>query len=390
MNGPTFFLVGLFGLMAAGNAPGAQPEEFVLRTHPEGRASGGSIGNPRRGAPLPWPAEPFGQAVNLTSIEGPGVNDFHVDLSGAVWNPVTQRLWVCRNGPNAAQSKLWAIVESGGTFSIDTQAGLRGEWTGFGDFEGLTLADSSDTRIFVIIEGEERIKEYDVSTYGTHILLNDWNTSGCLPGEGGEGIAFVPDSALAAAGFVDKSGQPYLSQGGLGGLMFVGHQALGRIYVFDLVRGAGPGGFTVVGEYVTEFAEIAELSFDASTGLLYVLHDAGFDVVEAIDLTSVPAVGVASCSGVGSLRRFQTAASYSFPTTGNFEGLTIVSRGECENGGRRLLLTIDDGGPGSLYMFQHFAPGCEVDVPAASAWGVLILALLLATAASALVARRTA
>lgn len=344
----------------------------------------------QRGGPLPWPAEPFAQAINLTAIEGPGVNDFHVDLSGAVWNPVTQRLWVCRNGPNASQSKLWAIVENNSTFSIDTQGPLRGEWTGFGDFEGIALPDLTDTRMLAIIEGEERIKEFDVSTYGVQTLLNDWNTSGCLPGEGGEGIAFVPDSHLAAAGFVDDAGQPYTSQGGMGGLVFVGHQALGRIYVFDLVRGGGPNAFTVVGEYVTGFAEIAELSFDSSTGLLYVLHDASFDVIEALDLSSVPSPGIASCGAAGSLRRFNTVASYSFPTTGNFEGMTIVSRAVCENGGRRLFLTIDDGGPGSLFMFEHFTPGCEVEVPAASVWGLVVLGLLVTTAATILAGRRIA
>ncbi len=339
------------------------------------------------GIGLPWPAEPFAQATNLTPIEGPGANDLYQDLSGAVWNSVTRRLWICRNGPGA-QSKLWAAVENGsGGFQIDTKAGLRGEWTGFGDFEGVTIADSSDTHIFAIIEGEEHIKEYDVSTYGTQVLVNDWNTSGCLPGEGGEGIAFVPDSYLTAAGFRDHTGSLYVSHGGMGGLMFVGHQALGRIYVFDLVRGGGPGGFSVVGEYATQFGEIAELTFDYSTGLLYVLHDAGFDTIESLELTSVPVGGATSCLAAGSLRQFNTVATYSFPGPGNYEGLAITSIGECHGGGRRMFLTIDDGGANSLYVFNHFTPGCESNVPAASTWGVVILALLVTTAATLVVAR---
>lgn len=342
------------------------------------------------GGLLPWPAEPFAQAINLTSIEGPGTNDFFVDLSGAVWNPVTRRLWVCRNGPNAATSKLWAIVrDANGNYQIDSKEGFRGEWTGFGDFEGLTLADSGDTSIFVIIEGEERIKEYDVSTYGTHVLLNDWNTSTCLPGEGGEAITFVPDSYLAAAGFVNKTGSPYVSQGGLGGLFFVGHQELGRIYVFDVVRGNGPNAFTMVGEYATQFGEIAGLEFDLSTGLLYVLHDAGFDAIEVLDLTSLSISGIASCPQAGSLRQFHSVASYSFPGPGNYEGLAITSIGECRDGGRRMFLTIDDGGANSLYLFEHFAPGCEESVPAASTWGLVILVLSMAASATLIVRRRS-
>ena len=75
-----------------------------------------------------WPAEPLGSATDLTDIEGPGVNDFHYDLSGAVWNPVTRTLWVCRNGPGGSNSKLWAVVEDGGGgFEIDYRGGDRGE-----------------------------------------------------------------------------------------------------------------------------------------------------------------------------------------------------------------------------------------------------------------------
>lgn len=327
---------------------------------------------------VPWPAEPVSEAINLTAIEGPGPNDFHVDLSGAVWNPVTRQLWVCRNGPSGTQSKLWAVVENGaGGYQIDYQGNLRGEWTGFGDLEGVTLADFAGTTIFGIIEGEERIKEFDVSTYGMHVLQNEWDTSGCLPGEGGEGIAFIPDSHLAAAGFVDKNGAPYVSQGGMNGLVFVGHQEFGRIYVFDLQRGAGSNAFTTVGEYATGYSEIAELFFDRSTGRLYVLHDAGFDTIEVLDLTSVPVAGSTSCPQVNALRQFNSVVTYELPTPNNYEGLAIVSKEDCIDGGRKLFLTIDDGGADSLLMFQEFTPGCERQVPAVSTAGMVFLAGLL-------------
>jgi len=342
---------------------------------------------------LPWPAEPFSQAVNLTPIEGPGQNDFWQDLSSAYWNPVTRRLWTCRNGPTNSTSKLWAIVEDGaGGYKIDDQGGLRGEWTDFGDFEGVTLADFSDHTVFGIIENDEHIKEYDVSTYGTRVLINDWNTGGCLPGEGGEGITFVPDNDLAARGFLDQNNNPYVSHGGMGGLMFVGHQAFGRIYVFDLQRGAGPDAFTVVGEFVTSYAEISELFYDRSTAKLYVLHDADFDKIEIMNLSSIPFAGSPSCSQVSHLRRFDTAAIYSFPQPGNYEGFTIQPASECVNGGRKMFLTIDDGGAGSLYLFQHFTPGCEwqlLGLPAVSAWGVWILVQLLLIAATLFVGHRS-
>jgi hypothetical protein len=168
----------------------------------------------------------------------------------------------------------------------------------------------------------------------------------------------------------------------MNGLMFVGHQEIGRIYVFDLQRGAGTGAFTVVGEYATQFSEIAELSFDRSTGLLYVLHDASFDTIEVLDLSSHPIAGQPSCTQVSALRKMNTVAEYALPVASNNGGFAIVSRTDCEGGVRKAFLAIDDGGSGSFFMFDQFTPGCESAVPAASTWGVIVLAHLLAVSGS--------
>ena len=155
----------------------------------------------------PWPAEAASGAVNLTSIEGPEPNDFHVDLSGAFWNSKAKRLWVCRNGGTTG-SKFWALVPgAGGSLQIEYRAGLRGEWTGFGDLEDITQVDLDADVLYLIAEGEEHVKSYDVSIFGTAVLLRDWNVRPHLPlngGLGAEGITFVPDRFLAAAGFVAR------------------------------------------------------------------------------------------------------------------------------------------------------------------------------------------
>lgn len=155
----------------------------------------------------PWPAEPWASAQNLTAVEGAGTNDFYEDLSGASWNPLTRRLWLCRNGPSDSTSKLWVLREDGaGSFVVDVRAGQRGEWTGFGDFESVTQADYLEDTIYALVEGVEQIREYDVSTYGTAILRRTWNTDPFLPQSGGfgaESLTFVPDPFLAAQGFVD-------------------------------------------------------------------------------------------------------------------------------------------------------------------------------------------
>jgi hypothetical protein len=302
----------------------------------------------------PWPAEPLTDAVNLTGIEGPGSNDFYFDLSGAVWNPSTRTLWICRNGPGSSTSKLWAIVEDGsGGFEVDDDNGLRGEWTGFGDLEAVTQADWDEDVVYLLIEGQERIREYDVSTYGTAVLLNDWDTSPFLPqsgGSGAEGITFVPDAHLAAAGFVDATGSSYTSTGGMGGLMFVGHQNGGGIYVFDLDRNSGS--FNFVGEYLTDYSETAALEFDRSVGLLYVWHDSSFDVLSVMDLTSTSVAGM-------SYRQFNVVESFQGPSHANNEGLAIVSSADCSMGGRDLFMTTDDGGSASLFWYREFSPGCD-------------------------------
>lgn len=301
-------------------------------------------------AQQPWPAESYSNAVNLTGVEGPGANDFHVNLSGVFWNPVTRKLWACRNG-GPEGSKFWVLKEDGaGGFEVDTKNGNRGEWTNFGDLEDLTQANLNEETIYLIVEGEERIKEFDVSTYGTAVLRNNWNTSPHLPlsgGSGAEGIVFVPDSYLAAAGFVDPSGNPRVSQNGMGGLMFVAHQNGGRVYVFDLNRSDST--FTYVGSYKTNFSESCALALDRSDGLLYIFHGANHNRTEVTTMASVPS---------GGERQFVTVTTYLPPTgspsNSNMEGIAVVSNDDCSNNRRRFFLAIDDGGADSLFMFEQF------------------------------------
>lgn len=313
-------------------------------------------------APLAWPAERWFAAQNLTAVEGPGTNDFHDDLSGASWNPLTRMLSVCRNGPSATTSKLWVLREDGaGSFVVDTRAGQRGEWTNFGDLEAITQVDFAADRVLALAEDAEVIREYDVSVYGTAILLRTWNTASFLPSSGGfgaEGLAFVPDSALAAQGFVDASGAPRVSTRGMGGLAFVGHQNGGRIYVFDLAPATTA--FDFVGAFLTGAAETAELCFDRPSGQLYALHGEGVNTIEVLTLASTV---------VGAEREFVPALTYA-PPAGmaagtNLEGLALVTWNDCAAGDRSLFLTIDDGGATSLVRFREFP--CAESAPASQA-----------------------
>lgn len=302
----------------------------------------------------PWPAETVGAATNLTPVEGPEPNDFYQDLSGVTWNPITRRLWLVRNGPGGASSTLWAVREDGPSFVVDERNGQRGEWTGFGDLEDVAFADYREDTVYLIIEGEERIKEYDVSTYGVAILRNDWDVSPYLPlsgGSGAEGLTFVPDPYLAAAGFVDRGGQPATSHHGMGGFMFVGHQNGGGVFVFDLDRGTGV--FDFVGEYRTSYTETAALSFDRSTGFLYAWHDADFDTLEKCRLSSTAVSGQ-------TYRQLDTVRVYDGPDHRNNEGVSVLPIEECTDGRRSFFMTIDDGGESSFLRYKDFSDGCEL------------------------------
>jgi hypothetical protein len=299
----------------------------------------------------PWPAEPAAQATNLTSIEGPAPNDFYEDLSGAFWNPKAKRLWVCRNG-GATGSKFWALTpNAAGSFEVEYKGGVRGEWTGFGDLEDITQVDLSADVLYVIVEAEEHIKSYDVSVFGTAVLLRDWNVRPHLPlngGFGAEGLAFVPDRFLTAVGFTNSAGAT-TSTRGMGGLMLVGHQNGGAVYAFDLDPVSNA--FTFVGEYRTGYAETAALHFDRGNGLLYIYHDEDLDTWEVSDLSSTPISG-------SSARRLRTVRVFDGPHHRNNEGLALMTIDECANGVRNAFLTTDDGGAESLTWFKQYADGC--------------------------------
>jgi len=313
-----------------------------------------------------WPAESFNDAIELTDIEGSGINDFYYDLSGAVWNSETDTLWVCRNGPEDENSKIWAIVRNisnSSHYFIDYIDEDRGEWSNFSDLEGITQANFEEVaNVYAIIEGDEVIREYDLSTYGTAILNNEWDVSSYLPlseNNGAEAITFVPDEFLSEQGFVDENGDLYTSQNGMNGLMFVGHQNGGRIYVFDLDRSNST--FDFIGEYYTDYSEIADLEFDRSTGALFILHGASYNSVEVSSLSS---------EVYNDGRKFGTIVHLDSPTdstsSDNIEGLAIEPIDNCVDDKRNLYLTVDDGDSKSLLLFQEFP--CyfemnETDIP---------------------------
>jgi hypothetical protein len=259
----------------------------------------------------PWPGEDWQQSTVLTQLDPA----FRGNLSGAHWNPDTRTLWVVCNGP----ARLWALEEDGqGSFQVAQRGGARAEFNVSGDTEGITQADLSEEVVYVVDEDDKAIFAYDVSTGGAPRRLNRWLIGGHLPlfsgGKGPEGIAFVPDSWLRAKGFVDSAGAARVSRHGMGGLMFVGHQQGGHLYVFDLNRATGA--FDFVGRYETAYDETSGLEFDRSTGELSIWHNTSGNVIEITDLTSV-------ARGSG-LRKLNVKRLLASPKGGNLEGIAFT------------------------------------------------------------------
>ena len=298
-------------------------------------------------ATQPWPAEPWTSAQIFTHLDP----EFQNNMSGASWNPETQTFWVCRNG---RPSVFWALkLNNDGNLAIATDsAGVQAKFDlGQGDLEGICQVDFKSNIVYLMLEGEDFINAYDVSTNGKAVLKNQWNIFAHVPttiGLGSEGITFVPDHWLKKQGFVDAEGNPYASKNGMGGLMFVAHQNGGKIYVFDL--NPNDSNVSFVGAYNTSQIESSGLEFDRSTGLLYIWHNIGDNALEVTKLSSFIE---------NKERRLTPVAEFIGPKTGNLEGIALVPAG-AKN---KLFLILDDDNQddAAVMLFKEFNPPMDMN-----------------------------
>jgi hypothetical protein len=294
--------------------------------------------------PEPWPAEAWSSVKTFTHLDP----HFGNNISGACYNPETRTFWVCRNG---GPSAFWALKgDDTGSLSIATDdAGTQAKYISSGDLEGICQVDYMKDLVYLMVERENKIREYDVSDYGKAILKNEWDVSEHVPRRkanvGSEGITFVPDRWLKKAGFTDGDGKPYSSKGGMGGLMFIAHQDGGGIYVFDL--DVGKTTFQYVGVYKSSRKESCGLEFDRSTGLLYIWHNIGDNFLEIAKLSSYQD---------GNDRRLITIAEFIGPKKGNLEGIAI-SPADTGKKKQQVLFVDDDNQDGAALMwFRQFDP----------------------------------
>jgi Secretion system C-terminal sorting domain len=262
-----------------------------------------------------WPSITWNSATNLTSVmDAAGINE----ASGLYWNTSTERLYLVQN---SGRVRVLQYSSSTNSFSQLANKSISG------GPEGITLANNTENAFYTIDENNYEIRKYThTADFGTVTATKSWNLL-ALPSTmtntgntGPEGICFISDSYLTSSGFISQNtGLPYTSQKGMGGLIFIAHQDEGYIWVFDLNPTVN-NDFLFVGKYQTNRTESCDLSFDSSTGLLYILHNVDGNRLEVTNLASTVN---------GTVRKFTVVNEYFLPvpsTNVNIEGFALTNK----------------------------------------------------------------
>ncbi|MEV8099962.1 lamin tail domain-containing protein [Kitasatospora sp. NPDC085879] len=283
------------------------------------------------GSPAAWPG---GSSVATADAS----NVFGSDLSGLYQEGGV--LWGAQNS-----GKLWRLVPNGsGGWTPDTANGWTSGKTlrfpggsGTPDSEGVTVTGAGSAGgVFVASErngdasGTSRLSvlRYDVGGTGTSLTsTREWNLTADLPSVGSnlgfEGITWVPDTALTAAGFKDGStGAAYDPAGygaHTGGVFFVGVEGTGSVHGYVL---QDSGAFTRVASISSGMAGVMEVQWEPQASRLWVVCD---DTCNGQHRTmQVDASGV-----------FATTAVYNRPSgmaNINNEGFALAGADECVAG----------------------------------------------------------
>lgn len=298
-----------------------------------------------------WPG-----SASVTTVDPAGT--FSSNLSGLAYqgsgSATPGTIWAVVNG---GPSKLYKLVNSGGTWQPDTgdwaagktlkYAGIVGE----PDAEGVTYTDAGPAAgIFVATERDNAnssvsrpaILKFLPDTAGTTLVeAQDWNLTPDLPGLGAnlglEAIAWVPDSYLTARGFKDqhlsKTYAPadYADHGT--GLFLVGVENTGNVLAYALDQ--TDDAFQLVTTFDSGFPAVMDLSFDGETNSLWVECDNTCN-------------GQNARFGVNGSGAFAATKTYERPSgmaNLNNEGFTTAPLSEC-SGGVRPAFWGEDGDTG--------------------------------------------
>ena len=235
------------------------------------------------------PVTPWLGGETVTDVSAS--NQFGGDLSGLAYEATGEgrgTLWAVQNGDGLLYKLEWngaAWVPVAGEWAQGKEL-VYPDGGGTVDAEGVGFVGSSASGIYVASErnndgGGSRpsVLLYDVSASGTTLTASEeWNLANLLPtltaNQGLEGITWIPDSALVSAGLVDEgTSEPYdpATYAGHGdGLFFVGVEGTARIYAVALMS---DGSAALVATIDPKLAVVADVFYDATTGLLWAVCD---------------------------------------------------------------------------------------------------------------------
>lgn len=299
----------------------------------------------------PWP----GPAGGMTAVDT--ANAFGADMSSVVYEDA-DTIWAVNNG----NATLHQLQLTGGALSEQQRWTLRyPDGGGAPDAEGVALIGGSAAK--GVLVGSERngsdknvsrpsVLRYAVSGSGDLTATREWNLQSRYPGIGAnsgiEGIAWIADEELVAAGLVDLSTgdayDPDLHPAHSGGVVFVGIEASSTVTGYLL---GDAGEIVRIAEFETAFPGVMELEYDASSDRLWVLCD---EVCE----------GRSQVFEVGSAGAFAAVAAYERPSgTQNYanEGFAIAPASQCAEGQRQVIWA-DDNQTGG-HAFRVGSIDCE-------------------------------
>jgi hypothetical protein len=261
-------------------------------------------------------------------------------------------LWAARNGPGA----LFRLIWNGSIWVTDATNGwgsgklLRYPGgTGDVDAEGITRVGAA---VYISSErnnannsvSRNSILRFDPTVAATELTATiEWDLTADLPPNGAnlglEGITFLPDAYLVAAGFRDEAtNAPYVPgtyADHNGGLFLVGVEGSGMIYAYALNHSSGT--FTRVATIGSGFATVMDVQFDLELQQLWAICDntcTGRSTVLAIDTAS----GSPTRGQFVITQRFERPAG--LPDINN-EGFAVATQSECV-GGQKPAFWADD------------------------------------------------
>lgn len=255
------------------------------------------------------------------------------EVSGAVWHPLQDKLFVVHDGNGALGGSVTRLNRDGSAVQ---------NWVVGGDMEGVTVADPSTDFVYLAQEQpNDSIVEFD---FVRGVVTRSWdltNLANCTSGCGVDGVPF-PDppgnAGIEAITFVPDAGSS-------GGVFYLGLQSDGRIYKVRVDLSSTTGKYI----YLGHAARLGPWNGPGGVGI----QGLDFDVENNVLWAMIGQERIRAMRPDGTL-----LGEWTLPEpSGTIEGIAMAST-PCE-----FFVTWDDfeGGPQNRirrYAFKNCVSGC--------------------------------